>query len=64
MLSYQSKQVPLSDIVAMSIQTGFQIRGRVQPHPQGNYSLIQVKDTYRDTLYHIRSETLDKVFYS
>ena len=62
MLSYQSKQVSLSDIVAMSIQTGFQIRGRVQAHPQGNYSLIQVKDTYRGTLYHIRSEALDKVF--
>ena len=62
MLTYQSKQAALSSIVAMPIQTGFQVRGRVQPHPQGNYSLIQVKDTHRGTLYHIKSEALDKVF--
>ena len=62
MPSFQSKQVKLSDVIATSIQTGFQARGKVQPDPQGNYTLIQVKDTIRSVLYHIKSENLDKIF--
>ena len=59
---FQSKQIKLSDVIAASIQTGFQVRGKVQPDSQGNYTLIQVKDTIRDVLYHIKSEHLDKIF--
>lgn len=62
MPSFQSKQVKLSDVIATSIQTGFQVRGKVQPDSQGNYTLIQVKDTIRSVLYHIKSENLDKIF--
>lgn len=64
MPSFQSKQIKLSDVIATSIQTGFQVRGKVQPDSQGNYTLIQVKDTIRSVLYHIKSENLDKIFIS
>ena len=59
---FQSKQIKLSNVVATSIQTGFQVRGKVQPDSQGNYTLIQVKDSIRSVLYHIKSENLDKIF--
>lgn len=61
MFPYQSKQVPLAHIITSSIQTGFQVRGRIQPDSHGNYSLIQVKDTHRSVLHQIRSGALDKV---
>ena len=61
MLNFQSKQVKLSNIITTPIQTGFQVRGKVQPDLRGNYKLIQVKDTVRSTLYHIKTENLDKI---
>ena len=61
MRNFQSQQIKLSNIVAMQIQTGFQVRGKVQLDSQGNYNLIQVKDTVRSVLYHIKSESLDKI---
>ena len=61
MQSFRSKQVKLSDIIITPIQTGFQVRGKVQPDSKGNFSLIQVKDTSRGVLYHIKSDHLDKI---
>ena len=61
MPNFQSQQVKLSNIVTIPIQTGYQVRGKVQPDSQGNYNLIQVKDTTRSTLYQIRSASLDKI---
>ena len=61
MPTFQSKQIKLSGVITKSIQTGFQVRGKVQSDSQGNYTLIQVKDTIRSILYHIKSENLDKV---
>ena len=58
---FQSKQIKLSNVITASIQTGFQVRGKVQPDSQGNYTLIQVKDTIRSVLYHIKSKNLDKI---
>ena len=58
---FQSKQIKLSNIITIPIQTGFQVRGKVQSDSQGNYTLIQVKDTIRSVLYHIKSENLDKI---
>ena len=58
---FQSKQIKLSNIITIPIQTGFQVRGKVQPDSQGNYTLIQVKDTIRSVLYHIKLENLDKI---
>ncbi len=60
MPSFQSQQIKLSDIITTPIQTGFQVRGKVQPDSQGNYTLIQVKDTIRSILNRIKSENLDK----
>ena len=62
MTSFQSQQIKLSNVITTPIQTGFQVRGKVQPESQGNYTLIQVKDTIRSVLYHIKSENLDKIF--
>lgn len=59
---FQSKQIKLSNIITASIQTGFQVREKVQPNSQGNYTLIQVKDAIRGVLYHIKSGNLDKIF--
>ena len=61
MPTFQSKQIKLSNIITIPIQTGFQVRGKVQSDSQGNYTLIQVKDTIRSVLYHIKSENLDKI---
>jgi len=62
MPNFQSKQVKLSDIIAF-VQTGFQIRGKAESQSDFNsYNLIQVKDTVRGVLYHIRSKDLDKIF--
>ena len=61
MLNFQSKPVKLSNIVNGSIQTGFQVRGNIQSGHQGNYKLIQVKNTIRGLLYYIESKGLDKI---
>ena len=58
---FRSEQAKLSNVLETPIQTGFQVRGQVQPNPQGNYSLLQVKDAVRSVLYHIKSEGLDKI---
>ncbi len=57
----RSKQEKLSNVVAIPIQTGFQARGQVHPDPQGNYNLLQVKNTSQNILYYIRSAKLDKI---
>ena len=59
-MKFQSKQTKLSDLVK-TIQTGFQVRGKSQLDSKGNYKLIQVKDTVRSFLYHIKSKDLDKI---
>ena len=61
MPDFQSQQVKLSNIITTPIQTGFQVRGKVQSDSQGNYSLIQIKDATRSVLHHIKSERLDKI---
>ena len=61
MLKFQLKKTKLLDILAMPIQTGFQVRGKSQLDAKGNYNLIQVKDTARNALYHIKSKSLDRV---
>ncbi|MDE0119812.1 MAG: restriction endonuclease subunit S [Bdellovibrionales bacterium] len=61
MPSFQSQQIKLSGIITTPIQTGFQVRGKVQLDSQGNYTLIQVKDTIRSVLYRIKSDNLDKI---
>ena len=62
MIKFKSKLVHLPDIVTLPIQTGFQIRGRIQFHPIGNYNLVQVKDVDRSkALYQIRTDALNKI---
>jgi hypothetical protein len=34
------------------VQSGYQFRGRVEPHPQGDISVIQVKDLRDDVVLH------------
>ena len=57
----QLKQAKLSDVLVISVQTGFQVRGRSGLDSKGNYNLIQVKNTVRSLLHHIESKSLDKV---
>lgn len=58
---FQSQQLRLSNLIRTPIQTGFQVRGKAQTVPQGNYSLIQIKDAIRSVLSYIKSEKLDKI---
>ena len=61
MPNFQSRQIRLSDIITIAIQTGFQVRGKLQSDPQGNYKLIQIKDATRSLLSYIKSEKLAKI---
>lgn len=58
MKRFKSKTKKLGSLVEM--QTGFQVRGKVEPNPSGNYSLIQVKDLDRET-FHVDAKKLEKI---
>lgn len=60
MISLNSKQIKLSELVEMPIQTGYQVRGKVEHDPDGNFSVIQVKNINRNT-YNVDTAPLEKI---
>ena len=71
MTDFQSKKVPLSNLLKENIQTGFQVREQessafyntkeTPPHQSKFYKLIQVKDTSRGVLFQINPVGLNSI---
>lgn len=59
-MNFKTETVKLSEIVEMPIQTGFQVRGKVEHDPEGNYKLIQVKNVSRIT-HQVISSGLERI---
>lgn len=55
----RSEKVKIAEI--LDIQTGFQVRNRFHFDSQGNYNIIQVKNTSESLLHYMKPNNLDKI---